>query len=168
MSDSRQDKLPGNIFVVLDESADELDAGVQLRLDSIRQRALSRYAALSAENSFVPAVVAQLERSLRAIDPVVTQRLSQIRQQALNQQPKLSSWQAARQWFSDHRLAIPASAFATVCVMVTATMLLSQRPGTGIPAGMEEDLVLFASAGEMELYENLDFYLWLTENGSLN
>ncbi len=57
---------------------------------------------------------------------------------------------------------------ATACVMVTVVSFfyVSSRP-TGI-LSLEEEIGLIASADDIELYENLDFYLWLEENGMPN
>jgi hypothetical protein len=48
-------------------------------------------------------------------------------------------------------------------VTVVSLFYVSSRPA-GI-LSLEEEISLIASAEDIELYENLDFYLWLDENG---
>jgi hypothetical protein len=54
-------------------------------------------------------------------------------------------------------------AAACLFVTVSAVMLSGQSPVD--PFDAQQDMMLVASADELELYENLDFYLWLEENG---
>jgi len=56
---------------------------------------------------------------------------------------------------------------ATTCVMVTAISIfyVNSRPAGTLT--LEEEISLVATAEDIELYENLEFYLWLAENESL-
>ena len=54
---------------------------------------------------------------------------------------------------------------AAACLFVTVSaVMLSEQSPVG-PFDAQQDMMLVASADELELYENLDFYLWLEENG---
>ena len=66
------------------------------------------------------------------------------------------------------RLSVPVSAFATACVLVTVATLFFQFPEQPTGELAEADILLFASSDEIELYDNLEFYLWLAENGLPN
>jgi len=58
---------------------------------------------------------------------------------------------------------LPAGGLVTACLLVTVVVL--QWPDSARISPVDSDILLFASADEIELYENLEFYLWLAENG---
>jgi hypothetical protein len=56
----------------------------------------------------------------------------------------------------------------TACLTIAVVGLFySVRVGDGVNNNTE-DMVIIASSEELELYENLDFYLWLADNEFLN
>ena len=57
---------------------------------------------------------------------------------------------------------------ATACVLVTVVSLVYVNGNSSGNLSLDDELVLVASADDLELYENLDFYLWLDENGFAN
>ena len=70
--------------------------------------------------------------------------------------------------FQVDRFSIPVRVFATTCVIVTVVSLLTVFPDSATPLSLDEEISLIASADDLELYENLDFYMWLAENGLPN
>jgi hypothetical protein len=56
---------------------------------------------------------------------------------------------------------------ATACVVVTAISIfyVDSRPAGTVT--LNEEIGLVATAEDIELYDNLEFYLWLAENESL-
>lgn len=87
------------------------------------------------------------------LDKDIQQRLSNARYQALQQpQPSFSS-----------RYATPMVAFASICALAIA-ITLSLTP-VEKPTGIDniETFEIFTSNDSLEMYENLEFYLWLDE-----
>lgn len=176
MSESDHKELIESITRVLDQSIENLDSEISTRLGKIRFNALQKYnQAAQPEEYSDPLVLAAkvaLDDEETELDPAINNRLDQIRLAAMAKaeaQHKNSSPTTSTGFFErfkslfDNRLVAPAGAFATVCVLITGISLFYLSPGSSQLT--DEDVLLFASAEEMELYENLDFYLWLTENG---
>jgi len=159
----------------LDRSISDLDPSLSSRLDQIRGQALitPQHSVSIDDEPLVDSVLNTLEDN-EALPPPIEQRLDQIRNNAVarmgseNSQPTQSIFARMRDTIKDRLrpgFPVPASMFATACVMVTAVSLfyVSSRPAGTL--SLEEELTLIASADDIELYENLDFYLWLAENG---
>jgi hypothetical protein len=53
---------------------------------------------------------------------------------------------------------------ATACVIITVAVLFYNAPAPTDSPPLDPNIGLIASADELELYENLDFYVWLAEN----
>lgn len=158
----------------LDASIEELNHSISQQLDQ------SRTAAMQAINDGADALTLQVSKQLANEDlpPAIEARLNQIRQQAI---AKLESAEAAnkqglyaqfRDWLGallgNSNLAIPGSVFASACVLVTVVSIFytSSRPFG--PLILEDEIVLIASADDFELYENLEFYQWLSDNELAN
>lgn len=61
------------------------------------------------------------------------------------------------------------AAFASVCILVTGVLLVGARESVDVvPLAVMEEAWVLASEEELELYENLEFYQWLAENGLEN
>ena len=150
---------------LLDQQLRDIDAAIVTRLDAARERALSAAAPESAR--IVSDMRKHLDASLRAIDPHNLQRLDQIRQRALRQGVvrQISIFEQLTELLRNYRLAIPTGAVAAAFVLVTAISILYRTPGTMDELEFADELTLLASADDLELYENLDFYLWLADNG---
>ncbi len=56
-----------------------------------------------------------------------------------------------------------ATAFATLLLAVAAVVTLDSLRDDGFPRAEVDDLVVIDSEDEFELYEELEFYLWLDE-----
>ena len=169
MSDHDADKLISAIKAVLDDGADNPAPLTRARLDRIRAAAMTRHPhrAAASEAALVTAARQTLDASTTDLDPELSRRLFQARRAALQAGKAGSGNLTGRlaEWASGWRLSLPVGAMATACVMVTAITLFYGIGDTGNPVPVEEEIRLFASAEDMELYENLEFYLWLAENG---
>lgn len=176
MNSFDQEQLLKKITTTLDQSVEELDGDLQLRLDAIRADALLRpRLELNSDDqidSLLMAARAALDDSAEELDPAISHQLDEIRRTALSQsweingskpQPPLPLIEKLKAWADIRNLAIPAGAFATTCVLITVVALFYMTPENTLPT--DEDVILFASADEIELYENLEFYQWLAENG---
>ena len=163
----------------LDKSIAQLDADIGLRLDSMREQALNPsekvvvdLGELRATDKLVQTIRTNLEHSA-SMPAEIEARLDDIRRRAiakleLSREKSLHSPVAAlRQQFrvllDSFKMPMPARLMATACVMVTAVSLFYvalKPPGS---LSFEEEISLIASADDIELYENLEFYLWLAE-----
>jgi len=163
----------------LDKSIAQLDADIGLRLDSMREQALDPagkvvvdLGELRATDKLVQTIRTNLEHSA-SVPAEIEARLDDIRQRAiakleLSREKSLhSSVAALRQQFGvlldSLKMPMPARLMATACIMVTAVSLfyVALRPPGSL--SFEEEISLIASADDIELYENLEFYLWLAE-----
>lgn len=156
----------------LERSLEGLDPRTLARLGSASQQALAASTLPRNQDEAIRVRLADSYIDEKALPAGVEERLDQIRQQALARMPRqeqsqgvftqlcawlksvLSSWQ------------VPASLAATGFVMVTAVSLLPGNSNSEF--SLEQELTLVATAEDIELYENLDFYLWLAENGFEN
>ena len=159
----------------LESSIAQLDPSINERLDSMRRQAmaLESVGVGAEEETMVVNVRKKLDEN-GLVAPEIEARLDHIRQQAIARMKTPASLgqrslfirvqETLHSLFASNRLAMPAGVFATACVMVTAVSLIyvSSRPTGSLP--LEEEISLIASADDIELYENLDFYLWLAEN----
>ncbi len=150
----------------LDDSVKELDPAIGARLDALRKQALQTqmHGADESLQDWVESVKLSLDESA-ALPAAVSSRLDGIRRQALaRERRESSSWWQVLNDFLAARLALPAGMVATAFVMVTAVSLfyVNSRPASDL--GLEQEIGEIVSA-DLELYENLDFYLWLADNG---
>lgn len=159
---------------VLNASMSGLPPSVTARLNSIRESAVAsadadlQRASMTSEPATGSAVLARRNDSLPTD---VVDRLDDIRARAMQRAAQrsqrghglLTGW---RERLDGLSFGVPAGAFASICVLVTTlaifNLLASEEP---IPASLAEDVLLLASVDDIELYENLEFYQWLAENG---
>lgn len=170
MKQADDNELILRIRAMLDAGVSELESGIDQRLQRMRHQALARYPAEVAMDD-AQRLRLQLDAGLQDLPAPITHRLDQIRQQALQRrrrQSLLGSLPERLLEFLNFRFAVPAGAFATAVVLVTGLSLFYRGPGPGEPFAVDEEIVLLASADDFELYENLDFYLWLADNGMPN
>lgn len=159
----------------LDRSIAHLDPAINERLHAMRRQAISPARVITSANdeSLVVSIRQVLDSS--AITADIEARLNQIRTQAVARlhttatQSDASLLARARERFESlfamHRLTMPTRMLATACIMITVISLfyISSRPAGLL--SLEDEISLIASADDIELYENLDFYLWLAANG---
>lgn len=172
MTASHDDRLVRHIVSTLDQSVRDIDPVAQEKLNTARREAVT---SARAEHFLARAAKASLDNSVSNLPPDIVSRLNTARQTALDTQEQISPTRVTEpkpagtlaSWFrhqwNRYRLSWSAGAFATACVVITATSVLYLDPEQSVKAN--EDIVLFASSEEIELYENLEFYLWLADNG---
>lgn len=159
------------VAAMLDSSIEGLPPHIEARLDSMRSTALVR---VVGHDTFVRSagLILSGEEAAEGLPPSVSARLDDIRAQALQraarqleQKSQPTRWGALARLLNP-RLGIPAGAFASVCVLVTTLALFSVRESNDVvPVAMNEEGLVLASADDLELYENLEFYQWLADNG---
>lgn len=166
----------------LDKSIAQLDADIARRLDSMREQALDpaekvvvdlvKLQDSHASDKLVQTIRTNLEQSA-SVPAEIEARLDDIRRRAMaklelsREKSPRSPVSALLQQFGalldSFKMPMPARLVATACVMVTAVSLfyVALRPPGSL--SFEEEISLIASADDIELYENLEFYLWLAE-----
>jgi hypothetical protein len=95
-----------------------------------------------------------LDDSVDAIDAETLSKIRQIRAQAIDKA-------------GTRNVLLPkllVGGLATACVMVLAIILLFNSP-TSMQVVPADDLELISSSDSLELFEDLEFYEWLEEDG---
>lgn len=172
MKDFDEAKFLEDIRNKLDQQLLPLDAVLSERFAQLREQALQRLDGATAaeavdESLLIDGVVNRLD-DLAEHSPEIQQRLDRLRRQAIAQGAGSTQvagfWEQLREMFSaQHRLGL--SMAATACLTVTAISVFYVSNNPNETFGTAPELTLVASADDLELYENLDFYLWLEENG---
>ena len=178
MTTNKDDKLIRDIQHYLDKSIEGLPDNVLEQLHRARQMAVARAQSSDASNyseeCIALAARTSLDDTADTLDPAIKRRLDAIRSQAVErlkatesdrQAQKPSLWQKCQQLLHSHEFGFQAGGLVTACVLVTVVALQLLLPESGTVSPADSDILLFASADEIELYENLEFYLWLAENG---
>ena len=162
-------------------STEELPPHIEAQLDSMRCTALTRVPEHAAFVQSAEAVFSTEEHA-EGLPVAVRERLDGIRAQALQRAAMTlearssglglrvgSRTAALTQWSArlfNPSLTFPAGAFASVCVLIMTLAVFNVRDSENVvPLAMSEEGLVLASAEEIELYENLEFYQWLAENG---
>ncbi|MFK7864769.1 MAG: hypothetical protein AB8B95_11150 [Pseudohongiellaceae bacterium] len=155
----------------LDQSAADLSPDLLANLNQARFAALAKTADRQSEDEFVQATQRELQQS-ETLPADVERRLNQIRRAAVAQHPKnrqsFTQEILKKLKFSIPRLNFSAGMMATACLTLTVGALFFGESAPPRSTPLDPELGLIASADELELYENLDFYLWLAENEDLN
>lgn len=178
MNKLNEEILVQEICKHLDASIAHVPQSIEQYLTEGRQAALLQNAHLNSQDAegLTHAVRAELDDN-SALAPDIEARLDQIRHSAVTRfeqlqetttEPSsfsLSAW--IKTQFDSFNFAASAGMLATACVMVTAISIfyINSRPAGTLT--LEEEIGLVATAEDIELYENLEFYLWLVENESL-
>ena len=162
----------------LDVSISHLPQAIEQSLLECRQTALLQNAQLVPQDAegLAQAVSRELDDN-STLSPDIEARLDQIRHSAvarfelLQEKTTATSRFSLSAWIKTHshsfNFSASAGMLATACVMVTAISIfyINSRPAGTLT--LEEEIGLVATADDIELYENLEFYLWLAENESL-
>lgn len=122
--------------------------------------------AVSRELDELGAVPAEIEARLDQIRHNAVQKFEQLQEtRSSSKQFSLLSW--IKDQFESFNLSASAGMLATACVLITAVSIfyVNSRPAGTLT--LEDEISLVATAEDIELYENLEFYLWLAENESL-
>ncbi len=176
-------KLEDSLFIQeicqrLDASIAHLDPSISARLNTSRQDALkNKRQPINAETDSLAQKVREQLNENAGLSIEIEAKLNQIRQQAIarlnSTELRVAPSSFARlqncleSRFSTFSLAVPGAMLATACVLVTVVSIfyVTSRPAGSL--SLEEEISLIASAEDIELYENLEFYLWLAENEAL-
>lgn len=172
MKDFDEAQFLENIRNKLDQQLLPLDSALSERLTQLRGQALQRLRSDTAseykdDSLLIDGVVSRLD-DLAEPSPEIQQRLDRMHKQAIAQatgnRQAAGFWDQFRELFSaQNRLGLNMVATACLTVAVVSVFYVSNNPNEAF--GTDPELTLVASADDLELYENLDFYLWLEENG---
>lgn len=171
---SDEERFVLRVAAELDNSLGCLSAAERARLDAARRASLLRAGLESVGQPAAHSAFARaLDESAERIPDDVRQRLDSIRAQAMARAraDRRSTEAASRRlaWRLPRGFAVPAGAFASVCMLVTTLALFSTSEVPEVlPVALSEDGLLIGSADELELYQNLEFYQWLADNGLQN
>ena len=107
-----------------------------------------------SEDKFIKKAKDALQDSVDNLDAATLSKLNQARQQAISQ---LDKPKRARRfnW-------APVTGLAAAMVLTSVFMFRSQEIINTVDNGVDE-MEIIASNNNLELYEELDFYLWLLE-----
>jgi len=176
MNNGNHDILIADIQHYLDKSVEDLPDDTLEKLHSARQLAVAQVksstTSAGTDESIALAARTSLDDATEELEPEVKRRLDAIRSQAVarlrheqdNKNVNTEAlWQKFNEFFRRQGFGLPAGGLVTACLLVTVVVL--QWPDSARISPVDSDILLFASADEIELYENLEFYLWLAENG---
>lgn len=171
MNSSNDDVFAAAIAEKLDQSAANLSLDLRKKLDQARYSAVATHASSQKNKDFVNSVQSQLAQS-ESLPADIERKLNQMRRRALTQKPQHSQnfLEKIQQSLSSFipRTNFGTGMLATACLTLTVAALFYDGSVPRGEAPLDPELGLIASADELELYENLDFYLWLAENEELN
>lgn len=171
-ANNEEARFLAKVVQTLDSSLEHLPAGLESRLGSARQAALAQGPRPKSEDSAATNGFAWVrESSEQQIPESVKLRLDGIRAEAMrkalvesNAKPQDRGWRWTR--WAPQGFAVPASAFASISMLVTTLAIFNpSEPLETMPLVAAEDSLVLASEEEIELYENLEFYQWLADNG---
>ena len=187
MNKMTENEFLSAIRLHLDKSIAPLHADIASRLDLMREQALDPSEKLvlalgkardpDSTDKLVQTIRTNLEHSA-SVPPEIEARLDDIRCRALAKldlsrekslhSPVSALLQQVGDLLDSFKIPMTARMVATACVMVTAVSLfyVALRPPGSL--SFEEEISLIASADDIELYENLEFYLWLAETELAN
>lgn len=175
MTSQDHEQLLGHIRHTLDQSVAQLDGDTRERLDYMRSEAAMQQLkepVNDCEENLLMAARVALDDSIEELSPSLLAGLNEARTSALAQvgitDPERGVWRQLTARLKSPLISVPAGAFATACVLVTVTALFNQITGQRGSEVADADVILFASSEEIELYDNLEFYLWLADNGLPN
>lgn len=165
----------------LDTSIEHLDPVLTDRLHAMRQAALLPMFSAAAHQHDSEELLQEARNSLNRtaqLTPEINAQLDSARRLAVarmrQRNTNLFQLLYSRMQYGIANLlqmsqiARPANMIATACVLVTVVSLsyVSTRPAGTL--ALDDEIALIASAEDFELVENLEFYLWLAENGLPN
>ncbi len=174
-ADKEEARFLAKVVQTLDSSLVQLPVGFEERLGNARQAALMQASQIESDDGArISNFARSLESSELQIPESVNLRLDGIRTEAMRRARQAldgsTSERKGRGWrwmrWPPQGFAVPASAFASICLLVTSLLILSpSEPIETMPLAVAEDSLVLASEEEIELYENLEFYQWLADNG---
>ena len=118
-----------------------------------------------SEKDFLHKINEQLDKKAEHLDAATLSKLNQARQRALE-----NIGHSTQGIFSDiitgSRLRwLPASAMAGLAIVAFGSFLFLQNIDNSIDDRSVDTLEIVASSNNLDMYEQLDFYMWLLEEG---
>ena len=175
MNKLNDDQFVEKICSYLDRSLEDIDPAYSTRLDEIRSSAFSQRPAIAQDDEVLLDSIVTRSEDQAPLSNDIEQRLNQMRREAVTRvnsdSKKHSLLSSAKNWIEDifaNCYSVPVSMVATACLTVTVVTLFYTSSDPANDFSVDEELMLVASAEDLELYENLDFYLWLEETGFEN
>lgn len=166
---SDEERFLLKVGAVLDNSVPHTPSTLMARLNSARHAAMLQAHDVRGCEAAQQTIVQTLDGSAEHLSPEIRSRLDAIRGLAMQRARESSGGRVRaggqwRDWFRS--LALPASAFASVCVLVITVAVFRQpEQQDTMPVLVADNVLLLASEEDLELYENLEFYQWLADNG---
>lgn len=138
----------------------------------------SQHAAGNGDERLVAAIKASLNGSTKSLSPEVNTRLDWARANAVSgnrssmepdREQYGNRWWQLIGFFRGSRLAVLTSTIAGLCVLAMAVLLVDLGPDRQSgPELVDVEVLLFSSNEDIDLADNLEFYLWLADNGLPN
>ena len=115
---------------------------------------------------FLAAVKSSLRHSEDDIDELTQARLRAARHRAVAAQADRHRWAAssvlAMDWLFGHRKLLAAA--TSLSVAAALLFSLNLQPSRQMATPMLEDIELLSSSDDLELYQDLDFYIWIQDD----
>ncbi len=156
----------------LDEYAESIDDDILVKLNAARASALlPKQQELEAQHKQLTKIREELIESEK-LPASIESKLNGIRAQAIataatRRKPLLSFASGFTRRLFDAGFRV-SHGLITVCLTLAVVTLFYGSRDTNSGNNNTEEIVIIASGEELELYENLDFYLWLADNELLN
>jgi len=116
-----------------------------------------------SEKDFLQKVNAHLDEQAEHLDAATQSRLNQARQRAL-EHVKSSEQDHMTDVIAGTRFRwLPASAMAGIAIVALGSFLFLQNINTVPEGGLDDPLEIVTSNNNLDMYEQLDFYMWLVE-----
>jgi hypothetical protein len=110
------------------------------------------------EDEFIRHVKKTLDQRTEALDAETLSRLNRARQTALQQAGHKAGHSLSRAW-------VPLGGVAAAILLTSIFMFKTEEMATLSDSPVDE-IEIIASSDNLDLYEQLDFYLWLLEEDS--
>ena len=108
------------------------------------------------EKEFLQQLKSRLDEDTEALDAETLSRLNRSRQAALQQLDKKKSWFSMPAW-------MPATGGLATVMLLTGVLMFKAEDVAVITDNGAVEMEIIAAQDSFELYEQLDFYLWLAE-----
>ena len=111
------------------------------------------------EDDFIKQVKSSLDEDTEALDAETLSRLNRSRQAALQQLDKKTSWFRMPTW-------IPATGGLATVLLLSTILLFKAEEIAVVTDDSVVEMEIIAAQDSLELYEQLDFYMWMAEEES--
>ena len=116
-----------------------------------------------SDKDFLQKINAQLDESAEHLDAATLSKLNQARQRALAKLDGSTQGELSSVIADTRRRWLPASAMAGVAIVALGSFLFLQNVNNPVDNGNVDTLEIVASNNNLDMYEQLDFYMWLVE-----